>query len=67
MPIFFFDIIDIDGTLRKDTIGTNLAHPEAAMAVAVKKRDALARRAIDRRDTSVLRVEVQDQFGKRVT
>jgi hypothetical protein len=65
MPKFYFDIVQIDGTYTKDTVGAELANPEEAQKEAKRCLAEMSRDAINE-DLSEVRVEVRDAAGRRV-
>jgi hypothetical protein len=65
MPIYFFDIVQVDGSVTKDTVGTNLADEEAAREEAKRCMAEMASEAIDE-GLSEVRILVRDAAGKRV-
>lgn len=66
MPMFFFDIVEIDGTYCEDTIGTDLADNAAAKLEAKRCLAELIKRSLDG-DLSEIRVGVRDAAGNLVT
>lgn len=59
MPLFYFDIIQIDGTFKKDTVGVAMADAAAAREEAKKLIAKMSENAVNQ-DLSELRIEVRD-------
>jgi hypothetical protein len=66
MPMFFFDIVEIDGTYSEDIIGMDLADNAAAKLEAKRCLADLTRRGVGA-DLSEVRVGVRDATGNLVT
>ena len=65
MPQFYLDIVQIDGTFRKDTVGIAADDRADAYDQARKLLSKMSEEAI-RQDLSELRVEVRDDEGNVV-
>lgn len=65
MPTYYFDIIQIDGTYARDTIGTELVDVDAAKREAKRCLAEMSQEAIND-DLSELRIEVRDADGHTV-
>jgi hypothetical protein len=65
MPKYFFDIVQVDGTVTKDTVGTELADEEAAREEAKRCMADMAPEAIEE-EMSEIRILVRDAAGDRV-
>jgi hypothetical protein len=66
MPKFYFDIIQIDGKVTKDTVGTELPDVEAAKEEAKRCLADMSPEAIQE-DLSEVRILVRDAQGTKVT
>ena len=65
MPMFYFDIVQIDGTFVIDSVGIDLASPEAARIEAKRCLAEMLEQAVND-DLSELRIEVRDAAGETV-
>ena len=65
MPMFYFDIIDVHGAFKSDTVGIELADVDEARIEARLCIASMAEDAINH-GSSELRVVVWDSAGKRV-
>ena len=66
MPMFFFDIVEIDGTYREDIIGMDLPDDAAAKLEAKRCLADLTKPGVDA-DLSEVRVGMRDAAGSLVT
>lgn len=65
MPMFFFDIVQIDGTFGEDIIGIDLVDSAAAKREAKRYLADLLDQGVDA-DLSEVRVGVRDAVGNQV-
>lgn len=66
MPMFYFDVIEINGALRHDNVGVNCVDVAAAKAEAKSTLSTMAMEAVDK-DLSELRIQVRDETGHTVS
>jgi hypothetical protein len=65
MPMFYFDIVDVDDAFKSDTVGVELADVDEARIEARLCIASMAPDAINH-GSSELRVVVRDAEGKRI-
>jgi hypothetical protein len=65
MPKYFFDIVQVDGTVTRDIVGTELADEDAAREEAKRCLADMALEAIED-EISDIRIVVRNAAGERI-
>nr|WP_314262319.1 hypothetical protein [uncultured Devosia sp.] len=66
MPLFFFDVLEVDGSVTTDTTGVDLSSPEAAKHQADLALAEITAAEIIKSEDFTIRLRVRDQSGAEI-
>lgn len=66
MPLYFFDVLEIDGRVTEDHYGVELASEEEAIRQANRTLAEMAREEMNRETDFEIRIRTKDAGGKEI-